>query len=353
MGGAVGPAAVPARGRRLAADVGLLGGEQGGVRDLRPTRRRWSRGCRSTRPSSTSAGCGGSRGRRSTSPCGCAARSSSRSACPSPSAWRGRSSWPRWRARVAKPDGLLVVPPARRARLPAPAAGRAAVGRRPRHGRQAARPRDHHRRRGRPAARARARRDARPGGRAAPPRPRPQPRSPAGAGGRPPPRRWARSTRSAAGHAPRGRSTPSSSGWSTASPAGCAPPTACAARSCCGCASATSRARPGRTRCPMRPRSTQTILATGARAARDRHADHRAQGLTLLGITLGNLERRQRGPARLPFDRRATGPRRGARRRPRPLRHRPPSPGRCCSVASGPAGAAAPRPDGVAIRPGG
>ncbi len=45
----------------------------------------------------------------------------------------------------------------------------------------------------------------------------------------------------------------SSSGSSTASPAACATPTACAGPWCCACASTTSRARPDRTRCPMPP----------------------------------------------------------------------------------------------------
>ena len=43
------------------------------------------------------------RGRRSRSPCGCAARCSSGSACRSRSAWRGRSSWPRWPAAWPSP----------------------------------------------------------------------------------------------------------------------------------------------------------------------------------------------------------------------------------------------------------
>ena len=45
---------------------------------------------------------------------------------------------------VAKPDGLLLVEPARRARVPAPAAGREAVGRGGQDRGQAARARDHH-----------------------------------------------------------------------------------------------------------------------------------------------------------------------------------------------------------------
>ena len=112
MGGATGPAAVPARGR-------------GARRGCRPTRRRarrssrssttprrWSRGSRSTRPSSTSVGWAGSRGRRWRSPCACAARSSSGSACPSRSAWRGRSSSPRWPAAWPSPTACSWCRPA-------------------------------------------------------------------------------------------------------------------------------------------------------------------------------------------------------------------------------------------------
>ena len=67
---------------------------------------------------------------------------------------------------VAKPDGLLVVPPDGELGVPAPAAGRAALGRRAGDRRQAARPGDHDRRPGRAARRGGARLDARAGGRA-------------------------------------------------------------------------------------------------------------------------------------------------------------------------------------------
>ena len=52
-----GAAALPAGGRRAAADVGVLRGEQGASSRSSRTRRRSSRGSRSTRRSSTSAGC--------------------------------------------------------------------------------------------------------------------------------------------------------------------------------------------------------------------------------------------------------------------------------------------------------
>ena len=56
-----------------------------------------------------------------------------RSACRSRSESRARSSWPRWRAPWPSPTACCVVPPDRRAGLPAPASGRAAVGRRAGH----------------------------------------------------------------------------------------------------------------------------------------------------------------------------------------------------------------------------
>ncbi len=82
----------------VAAHVRLLGGEQGGVPGVRghdAARRRAvdRRGVpRRARAAS------GSRARRPRSRSGCGATCSSGSACRSRSAWRGRSSSPRWRA---------------------------------------------------------------------------------------------------------------------------------------------------------------------------------------------------------------------------------------------------------------
>ena len=70
----------------------------------------------------------------------------------------------------------------RRDGVPPPAAGRAAVGRRAQDRGQAARPRARHRRRGGTPPPGRARGDARPGVRTAPPRPRPPPGPAPGAG---------------------------------------------------------------------------------------------------------------------------------------------------------------------------
>ena len=88
---------------------------------------------------------------------------------------------------VAKPDGLLVVPPDARARVPAPAADRAGLGHRPGDGGEA--PRARHRERRRPRARpgADAACDPRPRGRAPRPRAREQPRPARRASAPPPP----------------------------------------------------------------------------------------------------------------------------------------------------------------------
>ena len=97
------------------------------------TRRRSSRGSRSTRRSSTCAGCERLAGHADGDRRAAAPRGARRGRAPDHGRGsRGRSSSRRWRARVAKPDGLLRRAARRRARLPASAAGRAAVGRRPR-----------------------------------------------------------------------------------------------------------------------------------------------------------------------------------------------------------------------------
>ena len=130
MGGRAGAPAVPAGGRRPAADVGLRRGEQGACSRCSRTRRRSSRGSRSTRRSSTSAGCE----RIAGTPTEIAARLRrdvrERVGLPITVGVARTKFLAKVASGVAKPDGLLVVPPGPRARVPAPAAGRAAVGRR-------------------------------------------------------------------------------------------------------------------------------------------------------------------------------------------------------------------------------
>ena len=75
------------------------------------THRRSSSRSRSTRRSSTCAGCGGSRDRRRRSRRGSGATCASASACRSPSAWRGRSSWRRWRAASRSPTACSSSSP--------------------------------------------------------------------------------------------------------------------------------------------------------------------------------------------------------------------------------------------------
>ena len=106
-----GAAALPARGRRAAADVGVLRGEQGGVRDLRATLAGRSSRSRSTRRSSTRAGWRRCSGRPRRSRPGCGATCAARSACRSRSASRVTKFLAKVASAVAKPDGLLVVPP--------------------------------------------------------------------------------------------------------------------------------------------------------------------------------------------------------------------------------------------------
>ena len=198
MGGRQARRLCPRRGRRPAAHVGLLRGEQGGVRGLRrhDAARRGPLDRRGVprRPRDAS----GSRARRPRSPRGCAGDVLERVGLPITVGVARTKFLAKVASGVAKPDGLLVVPPRRRARVPPPAAGRAAVGRRPGDRAQAPRARDHDRRPGRAARRGGARLDARPRVGPAPARSGAQPRSPAGAGSAAGAGRSGRSARSAA-----------------------------------------------------------------------------------------------------------------------------------------------------------
>ena len=212
----------PQRDRRAAADVGLLRGQQGRVRGLRATPRRWSRASRSTRRSSTSAACAGSPARRSRSPRGCAREVRDEVGLPITVGVARTKFLAKVASGVAKPDGLLVVPPDGELEFlhPLPVERLWGVGEvtaeklRDRGIRTvgevadaAARPRWSRCSAARRAAPARAR---------AQPRPARRSRS-AGAAAR-----SARSARSAARRSRPRRSTPSWSASSTASPGGCA-----------------------------------------------------------------------------------------------------------------------------------
>ena len=192
-----GPAAVSRGGRRLAADVRLLGGEQGGVRGVRGHRAR-GRGAVDRR--------GVPRRPRARPHLGHAGRDRGTAAPADPARGRpadhrrrrphevpGQGRERRGQARRPAGGGARA-----RARVPASAAGRGAVGRRPGHRRQAPRARDHDRRTGGAAGRARARLDARARVWAPPARARQQLRPPAGGGAPPAPVDRRRSGRSAA-----------------------------------------------------------------------------------------------------------------------------------------------------------
>ena len=282
-----------------------------------------------------------SRARRPRSPCGCDARSRERVGLPITVGVARTKFLAKVASGVAKPDGLLVVPPDARARVPAPAAGRAALGRRPGHRRQAAR-------RGLTSVGGVAELgedalvgDARPGVRTAPARARPQPgpasRRRADGGGA----RSARSARSAARRdradavdavarrpgRPRGATD---AGGRTRRPHGrpAAPLRRLLARDALAHAAAPTA-------------HTRTILAAarGLLAAAEPLIERR--GLTLLGVAVANLVDDGAVQLALPLDAPAARrPRRRARRGPRPLRLR----GRHARRAARPAAAGRVRP---------
>ena len=131
MGGARGPPTLPPGDRRPAADVGLLGGEQGRLPRVRrhDAARRGAVDRRGLPRRARDAS--GSPARRPRSPRACDSDVRERVGLPITVGVARTKFLAKVASGVAKPDGLLVVPPGRRARLPAPAAGRAALGRRP------------------------------------------------------------------------------------------------------------------------------------------------------------------------------------------------------------------------------
>ena len=130
-----GAAPLPAGGRRPASVPRLQRGEQGGVRGLRrhDAARRGPLDRRGVPRRARAAS--GSPGRPSRSPPGCGATCSSAVGLPITVGVARTKFLAKVASGVAKPDGLLVVEPERRARLPPPAPRRAALGRRARDGR--------------------------------------------------------------------------------------------------------------------------------------------------------------------------------------------------------------------------
>ena len=147
MGGAQARRLCPRRGRRAAAHVRLLRGEQGGVRDLRghhaAGRGAVDRRGVPRRPRDAA----DLRHAASRSPRGCAREVRERVGLPITVGVARTKFLAKVASGVAKPDGLLRRAARRRAGVPAPAAGRAALGRRGGHRRQAARARHRDRRR--------------------------------------------------------------------------------------------------------------------------------------------------------------------------------------------------------------
>ena len=252
---------------------------------------RWSRASRSTRPSSTSAACAVWSGEPET--IGAALRRRVRDEVGPADLRRHRThEVPRQgRERRLQAGRAAARGAGRRAGVPAPAAGRAAVGGRRDHRGQAARRRDPHDRRARPARGARADRRGRPG-RGAAPVGAGQPARPAPGRGRSTAQLDRLAVRDRAGRAaqePRRTSTPCSPGWSTGWRGGCAAASGSDARSPCDCGSTTSSRATRSSTIPRSTASTATWLETGRGLLDVAWPLIEERGCTLLGITISGL----------------------------------------------------------------
>ena len=318
----------------LAADGGVLRGEQGGVRGV-PRHHAAGRGAVDRRGVPRRARPGADRpARRWRSPCGCGATCSSGSACRSPSAWPGPSSSPRWPAASPSPTGCSWCRPTASSRscTRSRSSGCGASARSP--ARKLRDARHHDRRPGGRAGGDDARRDARAGVRPAAARARPQPRSAARCGSAAGGARWGRSARSGGGaRGRRRRSTPSLIALVDRVTRRLR-----AARRVCRTVVLRlrfddfSRATRSHTLSEATAH-TQTILATARGLLAAAMPMIERQGLTLVGVALGNLEDDDAVQLALPFDRQRAA-RRHARRRCATGSARPRSPARCCSAAT-------------------
>ena len=228
---------------------------------------RSSRGSRSTRPSSTFAVSSGSRGRRRRSQHGCARRVRERVGLPITVGVARTKFLAKVASGVAKPDGLLVVPPDGELAFlhPLPVERLWGVGRV-----TAAKLRgqgDRHGRRGCPGRRGGAGVDARARRGPASARPRAQSRSQAGAGGPPSTvdrraacaRALTANLGRAGRRARRARRPPR--------PPAAGSPAGVPDRRACDCVSMTTRERLGRTRSPKRPRRRRRSSPRGERCS--------------------------------------------------------------------------------------
>ena len=124
------PPPLPRRGRRPAPVLGLRAGQRASCSSSSPRPRPWSRGCRSRRPSSTSVDSSGSRAHRSEIAATLRRRARERIGLPVTVGIARTKTLAKMASRAAKPDGLLLVAPAREREFLHPLAGRGALGRR-------------------------------------------------------------------------------------------------------------------------------------------------------------------------------------------------------------------------------
>ena len=328
--------ALPRRGRRAAADVGVLGGEQGRLPRLRGHVAARRGHCRSTRRSSTCAGWSAPSGLRPRSRRGSAHAVRDRVGLPITVGVARTKFLAKVASGVAKPDGLLVVPPDRELaflhplpveRLWGVGAGDGAEAPRPRRSRRCARSRSC------PRALLVSMLGPAPAGTCTRSRTTSTPgRCRRGAGAA----RSARSVRAACGRWTLARaSTPTSSRSSTGSRGGCGPRTAWPHGRPPRCASTTSRAPRARKRCRARRATAHDARRRARAAARGALPMLEARGLTLVGIVAHEPRRRDTLQLALPLEdgdrsasrcrgrrgARALRRRRGhARRAPRPAR---------------------------------
>jgi len=293
---------------------------------------------RSTRRSSTFADWNGSRARRSVSPRACGAWSASRSGCPSRSAWPGPRAWPRWAARRRNPDACVWCQPAVSGSFLHPLPVERLLGRRPGDRRQAPRV-GGVMRVGQLAGLGEVDVGVDPsGGTWVATSTRWPPAETRGRSGHVAVvARSGRKARSARVDLARGRGRGDRRTGRPAARAACGRRDGQAARSCCGCASATSRGPRAHRRCRGRPRRRGRSSQRCGRCSRVGE-DHRPAGADPRRVTVSNLAPRGAG-TQLELSARRSLPRRPIDAVLDDIRRRvgrPPSPGPRCSIGTRP-----------------